>query len=279
AARTGPAGGLRTHAAARTGWGSLVRLMRFLDSLPQPPTVPGELTPEHVTAFHAHRMATSPATARQDLIRTRLLFSRPGLREQVAPQVIDHLRRRLPVPRTPMAATGTAAPPATDGTKRLTSGYSDGELARLMAALRADAGQIRDRIRAGEDILRRYQRDPQALDEEDRALGRMLEQMAATGQVPTPPGARPNPFAPERLALAGRLFLTLRDLPPIPPETPHARSQTSTSTTAAPTANAPASSPSPPNSASATPPSAVISPNWPSTSQSFAAARPPRRQA
>lgn len=215
AARTGPAGGLRTHAAARTGWGSLVRLMRFLDSLPQPPTVPGELTPEHVTAFHAHRMATSPATARQDLIRARLLFTRPGLREQVAPQVIDHLRRRLPVPRTPMAATGTAAPPATDGTKRVTSGYSDGELARLMAALRADAGRIRDRIRAGEDILRRYQRDPQALDEEDRALGRMLEQMAATGQVPTPPGARPNPFAPERLALAGRLFLTLRDLPPL----------------------------------------------------------------
>ncbi|QTI90626.1 hypothetical protein [Streptomyces sp. AgN23] len=218
AARTGPAGGLRTLSAAGTGWGSLVRLMRFLDSLPEPPTTPGELTPAHVAAFHTHRAATAPATARQDLTRARLLFSLPELRQHVSPQVIDYLQRRLPAPRTspPLAAgTRAACPPPAGGTRRLTTGYTDGELARLLAALRADAARIRDRIRAGEDLLRRYQTDPLALDDRERTVGRMLEQMAVTGKVPVPPGARPNPFAPERLQLAGRLFLTLRDLPPL----------------------------------------------------------------
>src|ERR1039458_6326714 len=43
----------------------------------------------------------------------------------------------------------------------------------------------------------------------------MLAGMAATGQVPVPPGGRPNPFSPERQELAGRLFVTLADLPPL----------------------------------------------------------------
>ncbi|MFB7287779.1 hypothetical protein [Actinacidiphila glaucinigra] len=218
AARTGPAGGLRTRAAASTGWGSLVRLMRFLACLPRPPAVPNQLTPEHLMAFHAHRVATAPATGHQDLARARLLFSLPGLREQVAPQVLDHLRQRLPAPRTPQVAqaagTGSAVSPPT-GAGRLTTGFSDGELARLLAALRADAATIRDRIRSGQDLLRRYRADPSALEDRERRLGRMLAQMAATGQVPVPPGARPNPFAPERQQLAGHLFLTLRDLAPL----------------------------------------------------------------
>lgn len=214
AERTGPAGGLRTLSAAGSGWGSLGRLMRFLGSLPQPPAVPGRLTPDHLTAFHAHRTATAPVTGYRDLADARVLFTLPALREHVSPEALDHLQRRLPAPRS-ATTSGPGVVSAAAGAGRLTTGYSDGELARLMAALRADAAKIRDRIRAGEKLLRRYQHAPASLNEEDRELGRMLQMMAATGQVPTPPGARLHPFAPERVQFAGHLFLTLRDLPPL----------------------------------------------------------------
>ena len=96
----------------------------------------------------------------------RLLFALPALREKVSAEVLDHLQRRLPAPREPQTpAAGADAGITSPGTgaKRLTTGFSDGELARLLAALRSDAAKIRDRIRAGEDLLRRYQAGPLAL--------------------------------------------------------------------------------------------------------------------
>ena len=207
AARTGPAGGLRTLAAATTGWGSVSRLVRFLGSLPQPPPTPDQLTPAHLEDFHAHRVRTAPTMALRDLAEARMLFTSPALRDLVAVEVLDHVQRRLPAPRDGEALEAT-------GTKRMTTGFSDGELARLMAALRADTARIRDRIRAGEDLLRRYRDDPSALVDQDRQTGRLLDQMAATGRVPMPPGIR-NPVAPERHELARNLFLTLKDLPPL----------------------------------------------------------------
>ncbi|OEJ22968.1 hypothetical protein AR457_37805 [Streptomyces agglomeratus] len=216
--RTGPGGGLRTFAAATTGWGSLSRLVKFLGALPEPPATLDQLTPSHLQAFHDHRTRATPVTALRDMSEARLLFALPALRDQVSAEVLDHIQRRLPSPREPEPSTTVAdAEPSRpgNGAKRLTSGYSDGELARLLAALRADAARIRDRIRAGEDLLRRYQSDPLALDDNDRDLGGVLERMAATGQVPTPPAARPSPFCPERQELTGQLFLTLRDLPPL----------------------------------------------------------------
>jgi len=209
AERTGPSGGLRTFAAASTGWGALGRLVRFLGSLPDAPGRPQQLTCEHLQAFADHRVASSPATALRDLAEARLLFTRPGLRDQLSAEVLDHLQRRLRAPR------GPGSPPQGQGARRLTTGYSDGELARLLAALRADAAQIRDRIRAGENLLRRYQADPLALDEQEWAHGRVLERMAATGQVPVPPGARPERLSSGRRHLAGQLFLTLADLEPL----------------------------------------------------------------
>ncbi|MCX5107029.1 hypothetical protein OOK13_00185 [Streptomyces sp. NBC_00378] len=216
AERTGPGGGLRTFSAATTGWGAQSRLVKFLASLPQPPTSPDQLTPDHLEAFHDHRAKTTPTTALRDLGEARMLFTLTSLRDKVTAEVLDHIQRRLPTPRAPEPAT--AAPDAENprgGEKRLTSGYSDGELERLLAALRADAAKVRDRIRAGEDLLRRFRADPLALDERDRVLGRMLERMAVTGQVPTPAAVRPSPFCPERQELAGQLFLRLRDLSPL----------------------------------------------------------------
>jgi hypothetical protein len=218
AERTGPAGGLRTFSAATTGWGSLGRLMRFLSTLPHPPTVPEQARPEHLKAFYRQRIADAPAAAVRDMAEARMLFLLSALRERLPADVLDHVQRRLPALR----ALELVAPSGQDtkgrhrgGGKRLTTGFSDGELARLLAALRADTAQVRDRRRAGEDLVRRYQAEPSTLGEDERRLGPVLEQMAATGRVPVPPGGRTNPFASERRELAGRLFLTLSDLPPL----------------------------------------------------------------
>jgi hypothetical protein len=211
AERTGPGGGLRTASAAGTGWGALGRLVRFLAALPDPPARPGQLTREQLQAFHDQRARTAPLTALRDLAEARMLLTRPALREQVPAQVLDHLQRRLPAPRP--APDAGAPQPGSD--TRLTTGYSDGELARLLAALRSDAAAIRDRIRDGENLLRRQQADRLALTEDDQIAGGMLQQMAATGQVPAPPGARPAAFSAGRQQLAGQLFVTLRDLPPL----------------------------------------------------------------
>jgi hypothetical protein len=212
AERTGPAGGLRTLAAADAGWGALGRLARFLGSLPDAPQVPRQLTREHLESFRARRAASAPTTALRDLAEVRMLLTRAAMRDLVAPDVLDHVRRRLPARLT---LAGTQAEPGEDGGKRLTAGFSDGELARLLAALRSDSARIRDRILAGEDLLRRYQGDGPALAEDDRAMGKMLAGMAASGQVPEPPGVRPASFSAGRRELAGRLFVTLADLPPL----------------------------------------------------------------
>jgi len=146
---------------------------------------------------------------------TRLLFALPALRGKVSAEVLDHVQRRLPAPREPRTrVTGSDTGTASHGTgaKRLTTGFSDGELARPLAALRADAARIRDRIRAGENLLRRCQAGSLATGEKDRDRGRVLEWMVAPGQVPPPPGAGPRPFSRDRRELAGQLFLTLRDL-------------------------------------------------------------------
>lgn len=167
--------------------------MKFLGSLPQPPTSPGQLTADHLEAFYQHRARTTPATALRDLGEARLLLTRTALRDMVSAGVLDHIQRRLPAPRDP-------APTFADsGVKRLTTGYSDGELARLLAALRADVAGIRDRIRSGEDLLRRYRADPLALAEPDRDRGRLLDHMATTGQVPH---ATRDPGQPDQPATA-----------------------------------------------------------------------------
>jgi len=229
AERSGPGGGLRTDAAVSTGWAALSRLARFLDGLPDAPATPNQLTAAHLEAFYDHRSKSAPTTALRDLAEARLLFMLPALRSLLSEAVLDHVQQRLPAPPASRESQGrlsqahadaepspsALAAEAKASAKTPTAGFSDGELARLLAALRADAARIRNRLRAGEDLLGRYQASPQALSDDERRLGQLLAAMAATGEVPTPPGVPLNPLAPQRIEMAGRLFLTLRDLPPL----------------------------------------------------------------
>jgi hypothetical protein len=212
AERTGPGGGLRTLSAALAGWGSLGRLTKFLGSLPDAPQFPQQLTCGHLESFRDQRTASAPTSALRDLAETRMLFTRAALRDQVTSEVLDHVQRRMPARLT---LADSSASPGLNGIKRLTSGFSDGELARLLAALRSDSARVRDRIRAGEDLLRRCQAGDATLAAGDRNTGMMLAGMAATGQVPVPPGGPPGPFHSGRRELAGRLFVTLPDLLPL----------------------------------------------------------------
>jgi hypothetical protein len=120
------------------------------------------------------------------------LLGQEPLRGSLPGEVADYLGRRWRDPRQPGRP-----------------GYSDGELARILAAARSDAVAACRRIEAAERLLHRYQHDPAALSETERAAGAELAAMDATGLVP---GGRSRSA---RRQLARQLFLTSEDLPPL----------------------------------------------------------------
>jgi hypothetical protein len=98
-------------------------------------------------------------------------------------------------------------------------GYSDREFAAIMTAARSDVVQIRDRIRAAERLLARFEADPSALGPDARQLAEELASMARTGRVParrrrTASGGWLRDYR-SRAALARQLFLTSADLAPL----------------------------------------------------------------
>ena len=198
AARTGIRGGLRTLASAEGTWQTTRRFMSFLSLQPEPPSLPGDLTAAHLDAFHAERSrSTSRRGALAELRRALLLLDQQPLRPMLAPDVIDYLGRRWPDPRA-------------DGVP----GYSDGELARIVAAARSDAVAISARIEAGEQLAARYREAPAALSPAEELRARELAEMAETGLVPCPDGALPGVLH-WRVKTAEHLFLTLRDVVPL----------------------------------------------------------------
>jgi len=189
AQRTGPGGGLRTRTSAVNMWGCLGRWMRFLAGLPTPPAVPDQLTAAHVEAFVRFRTAQAgDATARKDTQDIKLLLDMDAIVPLLAPAARDSLHRRHQRSR----AFGRA-------------GYSDGEFARLLSAARADVAQIRDRIRAGEELIRRHGAGKAAV----------LADMASSGRVPRLLDGSPQDYLPRRIELAQHLFLHQRDLSPL----------------------------------------------------------------
>ncbi|PPJ25648.1 hypothetical protein C5F51_22750 [Nocardia nova] len=195
--RIGPQGARRTHASARSSWASLVRFVRFLAALPEPPATPAALTIEHLDRFRAHREQTVGDLCWMDFREICLLAKSPALESLLDAPVRDYMRRR-----TEWWQNKRVAPP----------GYSDGELNRIVRAARADVAQIRDRIRAGRGLVARYRLDPREISPEERPLAQQLSEIAATGVVPRLAGF---PQQPARLNLAEKLFLSQRDLCPV----------------------------------------------------------------
>ncbi|MFI5593713.1 hypothetical protein ACIA5G_52435 [Amycolatopsis sp. NPDC051758] len=197
AARTGPAGGLRTRESANNAWIAAARLLRFLASLPEPPTDPPALTAGHLHQYRLHRRAAaSSAVVTSELAELRRLL------------------RHLPDPvSVPAAAWDVLAVRTRGTTHRSLPGYSDGEFRRLVAAARADVAAVADRIDRGEHIMQAWRTAPEDLQQQDRALGAALAEITDTGVVPTQAGSAGVPWQEAQRALAGNLFVTRADLP------------------------------------------------------------------
>jgi hypothetical protein len=199
AQRVGPSGTRRTLASAASSWTIVQRLVRFLAGLPDPPATPAVLTAAQVDAYMRHRVRAVGPWAWEELTEVRLLLRQPALREHLGPAVLNYLARRV------------------DKRRRLPgeSGYSDGELARLVDAARGEVAGIRDRIAAGERLLAAWQADPTTVDGPDRVLAAGLAGMAESGLVPRRPGMLVTDERRARIALAERLFVTRTDREPI----------------------------------------------------------------
>lgn len=188
----GPAGSRRTLPSARGVWGTMARFVRALAQTPNPPAQPRALTISQIeTYFQQRRQAVSAQSVGVELLGLRSLFRTPPLPEQLTADVQDHLSRRATIPRTT--------------TK---SGYSDGELARILQAARADVAALRDRIDAGERLLNSLDDDPDG----DRAAARGI---AETGEIPRERGTDVVTENLRRRALAGQLFVTRPDVEPL----------------------------------------------------------------
>ncbi|WP_280703105.1 hypothetical protein [Kitasatospora sp. GP82] len=191
-----------TLASANNLWQKLVRLLRFLDQLPRPPQDVSRLTASHLKRYRLHRRTTMKL--RSTVIEMRDLFNLIGAvqpPERVRPDVHELRAETVPVDR----ADREGVP-----------GYDEETFLKIWAAARRSAVSIAQRIRAGEDLLARYQQQPEDLSEKDRTTGQHLAEMARTGRVPPlmVPGTQTWDFR-GRLELAGSLFLTLADLAPL----------------------------------------------------------------
>jgi hypothetical protein len=173
--------------------GVLCRFLRFLADQRPVPAGPAGLRAAHLDRFRAHRAATvAPAGTLWEMRQLLALLGQEPLCGSLAAEVADYLGRRWKDPRQPGRP-----------------GYSDGELAKILAAARSDAVAACRRIEAAERLLHRYRQDPAALSEAESAAGAELAAMEATGLVP---GGRSRVA---RGQLARQLFLTREDLAPL----------------------------------------------------------------
>ncbi|MFE9813054.1 hypothetical protein [Streptomyces sp. NPDC005548] len=196
ALRTGYSGGARTLESSRHAWDAVLNWSRFLETLVPPPPTPQHLTRAHVDAYRTRTDAT-PRTKYSMMLELRTQFADPQLKDELPAEALDAFNRRLIKPPT-----------------QSVGGYSSGELDRLTAAARADTARIARRLRASEDLLRRFREDPGQLDEDNLRRGHMLAAMADSGVVPEPVRRRQERLA-QRVAFASELFLTWKDLAPL----------------------------------------------------------------
>ncbi|MFG1858925.1 hypothetical protein ACGFJT_44320 [Actinomadura geliboluensis] len=196
ALRVGLKGGLRTHASARSvGWGPANHFVNYLAELPILPEDPSQLRVRHLEGYlESLKDARNPRSATAGYRSVRLLLKEPPTWELLTPEVRDFLNVRLRKERRVESGV---------------SGYSDGELRRLVTRLREEAIAIRDRVDAGRELIEQFQRAPREIPERERRRAAMLAQIAETGVVP----AEVNRWTfGSRRRLATALFLTPMDV-------------------------------------------------------------------
>lgn len=185
ARRVGGAGGLRTSSSSLAAWNNLRAFLRFLSALDDCPTVPADLTEAQTTTFltaQTTRLGVAYGCRTTDQVWQVLRL--PPLSGQISPAALNALRVRA-----------VGAPPSG------TPGYSDRELALILAAARRDVSALRERLHAGQDLL----------SAEANAAPVGAGHLAAAwrdGVVPAEVGGWL-----QRQTLAEPLFVTRRDVP------------------------------------------------------------------
>ncbi|MBY6313927.1 MULTISPECIES: hypothetical protein [Nocardiaceae] len=187
-----PTGTWRTVATARHNWGVWRDFILFLAELPVPPVRPDALTVEHVKAYHAYRQSrSSEAYAWKDRQCVGVLLRSGEMKRLVPADVLAFARARgvgqVPVPK---------------------SGYSDGELHRLVTAARSDVVAIRNRFAKSCVLIEKFREAPGQLDEPDRRAASLLVEIAATGEAP-------RIVPKDRRELMSKQFVVLPDLVPL----------------------------------------------------------------
>lgn len=186
---------------------ALRRFLTILEQLPDRPNTLAALNVGHLEAYRRVRLATAcERSVNKDLRQLSTVFR--SLDPDHAVEVGRWLDQPWPVGQ-PVAAAG---------------GYSDREFSVIMAAARVAVRQIERRLAGAEQLMDRYQRSPDLMDEDDRQLARHLVGIASTGSVvgfrqTRMPGEHPNkqnlPDYTRQIDIASRLFLVERDLRPL----------------------------------------------------------------
>ncbi len=203
ALRTGPAGTRRTLASANFTWFKLGGMLRFLAGLPRPPQDLAALRRSDLERLRRHRLLSEqPLTVSKEMAEIFGLLRCAG-QQRLRPEVRELIGQRG---HHLGEDTGSGLP-----------GYSDREYGEILRAARRRAVQIRDRIRAGERLLRLAGTGPGQLRGEDAAVAGWLAGMARTGIVPgrLRGGGWPHGNLPDRagrVSAARQLFLTQEDL-------------------------------------------------------------------
>jgi hypothetical protein len=187
-----------SHRTADTFWGKLLLFTRFLSGLEQPPQNLDELTAAMLRRWRALNIGTS--TGRVTLATVRVLLRRdPAMRTGAA---AEELARRIPAP------------------ERSKQSYEDAERDRVLLAAQRQFRAALLRIRQNTALLERWRAGELPAGSREEHIGRILDHVARTGDVPRRAGPGGVVNASNRKLLGGqgvqhtwgRLFLTRLEL-------------------------------------------------------------------
>jgi hypothetical protein len=195
---TGSAGTLRTTDSAAGVFWSCRRFLVALDAMTDSPATPAGLTVDHLERYCRQRR---PKTTQRGLVQEiravgRVLDELPA--GMITEEVHAWLHRRRSAGQTP------AVP-----------GYSDREFEAIMVAARSEVAAIRSRLKRGQHLLTRYEREPDTLSTQERRLATVLADIAATGEVPFIAHNSKAWDNHPMMKLARHLFVTGFDLGPL----------------------------------------------------------------
>lgn len=189
---SGPDGTQRARTTVNTTHASVRQFARLLAELPTPPTEPSGLRPAHLAGMRL----SSPHLYRKLRPLLRVMPTRSP--EIAAALEIQQFRRYKQLSSLPR---------------------SDYNL--VMSAARRDLRLATDRIRRNRDHLQRWSAGEFAPESRDAAIGRMLSQLAKTGDLPRGDYIRPDSLRPSVTPwvlelgnvaeLSSSLFLTWRE--------------------------------------------------------------------